>query len=258
MQAGFIVAAVNHHGNTSREPTFYDAAEQLWWERAADLQAAIVKLQQDPNWSPYLAFDRLGLIGFSIGGHTVLSNLGAITDTQLFQQACQREPSKFLCIIDRDIQADLPKYHQDHPAAKAVYQQALANMKRNYRIPQARAAFIMAPAYTAAFTTSSLYTIQTPILTLIGELDTRIDRQQASYALRQPPASQVITLKQVQHFSFLSECTLLGHLFDKNSLCDEHPNTNRHELHQQIAQQAVAFLKLHINKPNTTPQDHAS
>jgi hypothetical protein len=52
VQAGFIVAAVNHHGNTSREPTFYDAAEQLWWERAADLQAVAFLKQHIDQQQP--------------------------------------------------------------------------------------------------------------------------------------------------------------------------------------------------------------
>lgn len=250
VQAGYVVAAVNHHGNTSMEPTFYDAAETLWWERAADLKAALIKLQQDAHWSKYIAFDHLGLIGFSIGGHTVLSNLGAITDTHLFHQACSTQPTQFLCAIDEDNQKRIAKRHQNHPAEKAVYQQALAQMQTNYGLPQVRAAFVMAPAYTTAFTPSSLRAIQTPILAMIGDNDTRIHRQHASLTLRQNlPSSHVIELKQVQHYSFLSECTLQGRLFDwQYGFCHEHPNTDRNALHQAIAQKVVVFFHAHIDK----------
>ena len=44
---GFIVAAINHHGNTGAEENYVPQAFALWWERTQDLRIAIDKLLAD-------------------------------------------------------------------------------------------------------------------------------------------------------------------------------------------------------------------
>ncbi len=70
VDAGFSVAAVEHHGNTFDEP-YIPAAFVRWWDRALDLSRVLDVL--DPRGP-------VGAAGFSIGGYTVGALLGARID----------------------------------------------------------------------------------------------------------------------------------------------------------------------------------
>ncbi|MEO6824866.1 MAG: hypothetical protein ABI167_09140 [Nitrosospira sp.] len=45
---GYIVAAVNHHGNTRAEPTSMLQGTLIWWDRPRDLSVLIENLLTDP------------------------------------------------------------------------------------------------------------------------------------------------------------------------------------------------------------------
>lgn len=56
LRRGYVVAAVNHHGNTSREP-YLPHGFLLWWERAKDLTAVpvhVVVTEGDAETPPRL------------------------------------------------------------------------------------------------------------------------------------------------------------------------------------------------------------
>ncbi|KAF0120119.1 MAG: dienelactone hydrolase domain-containing protein [Xanthobacteraceae bacterium] len=81
--AGFVVIGVDHHGNTASEP-YRPEAFLCWWDRPLDLTAILDLLAADPRFAGRLDLDRVAAVGFSLGGYTVLSLAGAITDVQLF------------------------------------------------------------------------------------------------------------------------------------------------------------------------------
>jgi len=69
--AGFIVAAVNHHGNTAVEDKSWPHGFVLPNERARDLAVLIDRLLADPRLGPHIDPTRIGAAGFSLGGYTV-------------------------------------------------------------------------------------------------------------------------------------------------------------------------------------------
>ena len=73
---GYIVAAVNHHGNTAAEKQRAAQGFLLYWERAKDLTVVLDKLFADPFFGPRIDRDRIGAAGFSLGGYTVISVAG--------------------------------------------------------------------------------------------------------------------------------------------------------------------------------------
>jgi predicted dienelactone hydrolase len=72
---GYLVASVNHHGNTSVEPV-----DALFGSRI------------DPT--------RIGAAGFSLGGYTVIAVAGGRTDLQVFAAFC-RGPERDATCEDR-------------------------------------------------------------------------------------------------------------------------------------------------------------
>lgn len=72
---GFVVASVEHYGNSWRS---YNALISLrFWERARDISYAITQLLQDPGLQHKFDPKRIGFIGYSLGGMTGLALGGA-------------------------------------------------------------------------------------------------------------------------------------------------------------------------------------
>src|SRR5690606_22605903 len=94
---GFVVAAVNHHGNTAIEERHTAQGFVLWWERAADLSAVIDHMLVDEALGPRIDAGRIGAAGFSLGGYTVLSLAGGITDLEAYEAFCSGPSRDFTC-----------------------------------------------------------------------------------------------------------------------------------------------------------------
>ncbi|QMU29509.1 alpha/beta hydrolase family protein [Adhaeribacter radiodurans] len=74
-QSGFIVAAVDHWGNT-----FYNKIPLEFlkpWERPQDISFALTALLQNIEFCKIINPQKIGAAGFSIGGYTVLCLAGA-------------------------------------------------------------------------------------------------------------------------------------------------------------------------------------
>jgi len=58
---GYIVAAVNHHGNTGAEPSYHPLGFILWGERVTDISVLIDKLFADPKFGSHI--DPVRIVG---------------------------------------------------------------------------------------------------------------------------------------------------------------------------------------------------
>ncbi len=92
---GYVVAGVNHHGNTAIEPYTVQGFVRFW-ERALDLTAVLDQLLQDPFFASRIDPERIGAAGFSLGGYTVLALAGGRIDFGLFKSAYEHAGRKFI------------------------------------------------------------------------------------------------------------------------------------------------------------------
>ncbi|MBB6498517.1 alpha/beta hydrolase family protein [Pedobacter cryoconitis] len=74
VQKGFIVAAVDHWGNTFDHKEAIDFVTP--WERALDISFALTQLLDSKEFGGAIDKERIGATGFSIGGYTVLALAG--------------------------------------------------------------------------------------------------------------------------------------------------------------------------------------
>jgi len=108
---GYIVAAVNHPGTTTRDRN-PEAAAQLW-RRPIDLQRAINTVMAQADQFGRVAKGQVAVVGHSLGGWTALEIAGARFDPKRFAQDCSIHPQLSSCSVYKQINAD------SAPASKA-------------------------------------------------------------------------------------------------------------------------------------------
>ncbi len=77
-QSGFIVAAVDHWGNTYDNKILIEFLKT--WERPLDISFALTSLLNDMDFKNVIDPNRIGAAGFSFGGYTVIALAGGQFD----------------------------------------------------------------------------------------------------------------------------------------------------------------------------------
>ena len=248
---GFIVAAVNHHGNTAAEPTVHPQGFALWWERAVDLKVLIDRLIDDPVLGPHIDPSRIGALGFSLGGYTVLSVAGARLDLKQWQALCQTDPTHPSCVLP-------PEAGFDRATLKALaetdsaYKASLARAGNDFADPRIRAVFAIAPVHGPALTEASLASIHVPVAIVVGERDTQARPSDVSAVHKAIAASSFEKLAGVGHYTFLAPCTRFGRWF-AGPLCEDPSGTDRARVHQRVGNRAVEFFKRTLSSSKIDP-----
>lgn len=83
--AGFVVALPLHRADNFRDRS--DAPGALE-RRPREVSAVIDRLASEPRFAPLLALDRVGVFGFSAGGHTALTLAGGRWSYDRFRRHC--------------------------------------------------------------------------------------------------------------------------------------------------------------------------
>ena len=236
---GYIVAAVNHHGNTFAEAAPLPQGFILWWERARDLTVLLDRILADAELGPRLDRARIGAAGFSIGGYTVAALAGARTDLGEFDAFCKGP--------DRDATCDDQKEYPDAGKQFAAIERepaiaaSLARAGADYRDLRVRAVVAVAPAVTHAFTPASLRAIAVPVMVVGGDADRTapVATNAAHLAASVPGAALVHT--PAAHYTFLAECTPAGRA-RLAELCADPAGADRAAVHRDVADRVVAFF----------------
>lgn len=239
---GFLVLAADHHGNTAIEP--YRAEGFLcWWERARDLSVLLDVLPAEARFAGRLDTERVFAVGFSLGCHTALSLLGAITDMDRFRQWAEqaggplsRGPREFPNLSDH-----FPKLLAESRPLQASW----ARRSASYRDPRLRAALLLAPAPPVrAFTDDSLAAVERPVYMMVGDADGEAPSQVGAewLAMRLPMVDLQRLGPSVGHFVFLPESTAAGRR-DRPDLCVDAPGVDRRAVHDGAATAAMRLFE---------------
>ena len=87
--AGYIVAAPDHAGDNWRDSRFSGTAAN-WRRRPRQLSAVLDRLLGDPEFGARIDRRRIGAIGHSAGGYSVLALIGGRADPRLLVRHCTR------------------------------------------------------------------------------------------------------------------------------------------------------------------------
>lgn len=242
---GFIVAAVNHHGNTAVEPAPSPHGFILPWERARDLSVLVDRLLADPELGPRIAPGRIGAAGFSLGGYTVMASAGARLVYEDFERHCAPQPAAPECHLPPEAHFTL----QDVDALERtdpVFQASVARSHAQRPEPRIRAVYAIAPALMTFIEGPAFAGVQAPVRVVLGDQDDQVLAAPTAAQLgRFLPRADVTRLPDAGHYSFLAPCSWRGRLFAK-ALCADPEGVDRQALHARTAADAARFFRAHL------------
>lgn len=236
---GYVVIGPDHHGNTAME-SYHPAGFSAWWERAQDLTFALDTLSADSFLSGRIDTGDVTAIGFSLGGYTAMSLLGAITDFEVFKEwahsaGMRKGPAEFPDLPDRitSLMAD------------PFFQQSWARRSRSYKDARVRRAILLAPAPPIrAFRSESLTEIAEPVAIMVGGADQEAPADICAEWLNTKLAnSSLYSLgADVGHLTFLGLGTEQGRLRAPDAYVDR-PGVNRAHIHDEVIDITLNVLK---------------
>ena len=176
--AGFVVAAINHPGDTAKDSSRSDDLS-IFGSRPADMVRLLDFLLQD--WKDKAVVDqaRIGLFGFSMGASTSLALIGATPD---FARAC-RDATGF-CAQFRGGETVSPPHDARIKAA------------------------VIADPPSGFFTRDNLAAIRIPLQFWRAELaGSAVDPQGTARVARSLPGTSEVHSVPAGHFAFLAPCS---------------------------------------------------
>jgi predicted dienelactone hydrolase len=242
---GYIVAAVNHPGNTAIEP-YTVQGFSLWWLRAKDISAVLDDILADRDFGPHVDAQRIGAAGFSLGGYTVIELAGGVTSRQQFDQYCKTGRDSVSCKAPPEF-PDLLAEAKSLAAGDPAFAAALAGAGQSYRDPRIRAVFAIAPAIGPAVTARSLAAIEIPVAIVAGAGDSIVPvaANARYYANIIPRVALTVLPGDVDHYTFVDVCTDFGRI-SIPQLCVDRGAANREAVHAETIDIAAKFFNGHL------------
>ncbi|WP_321377585.1 alpha/beta hydrolase [Rhizobium sp.] len=238
-KAGFVVIGVDHHGNTASEQ-YRPEGFLCWWERARDLTVLLDHHTVEGQFAGRLDLDRTFAAGFSLGGYTVLSLLGAITDMTLFLDWAHDKP---LGNGPREF-PDLGEQVARLLETSAVFRASWNRKSLSYEDSRIKAALLCAPAPTVrGLTGESLSKIAVPVaIAAVGaDIEAPSDLC-AAWVHEQLPSSTMGLLDPMAgHYAFLCECSEWGKVRE-TEICADAPGVDRRWIHDRAAALAIELF----------------
>lgn len=230
VKAGYIVAAVDHFGNT----TFNKLPREFvkWWERAIDRQYALSNILDDPMFSTKIDASRIGGVGFSLGGYTQIALAGGYVKRDQLS-------------VESNIPPEFPETEESIDLFNDVQITSSFNRYHNrVKDNRIKAFFVMAPAIGFGFhTTEQVKEITAPIFIVASKGDTNTPIQLNTLIYHRLIENSLLYLfdEFVNHYAFLNEGTEFGKSILPTITID-HPAVDRKKIHDKTIQLAINFF----------------
>ena len=233
-QAGYLVAALRHPGDNWQDRSLLtQGAARYFTERPRQASRVIDALLGDPEWKDRIASDaqgpRVGALGHSAGGYTVLALAGGRPDLPRLAAHCSNERAQdpIFCSVGNRPPAGAPQ-----PQADAV--PAVAD-------PRVRAVVAMAPV-GAVFSAESLAAVRVPTAVYGAAQDRYLVPQfHADWIARHLAGAEVQRVPGAGHFAFMDTPSQSIQTEDGDARADP-PGFDRAALLQRLAREIPAFF----------------
>ena len=196
-QHGYLVAALRHPGDNWQDRTLLQkGAEFYFTERPQHVSLVLDALLRDSNWSDRIARDaqgpRIGAVGHSAGGYTVLALAGGQPDLSRIATHCEvhRADDPIFCSMGRTRQPATSFVAPTQPIPPLI----------DARV---RAVVALAPV-GVVFSAQSLAKIRIPTVIYEAEQDRfLVPRFHAEWIARNLPGAELHRVPNAWHFAFM-------------------------------------------------------
>ncbi len=231
---GFVVAAPNHPGSTTGNAS--QIATIKIWNRPADISAVITAVVADKRLGSRIDGNRIGVLGFSLGGNTALSLVGARADAEAYSRYCEGSAAGPECAW----------FVRGGVSFKALDKERFNRSNLDGRI---KAAVVIDPAMAQAYQPESLAKVAVPTHIInLGRPGWIIPAIEGSKLARAIPGAGYDTVSDATHYSFLGECKPEGPAIlkaegDEDPLCEDGGSRPRAAIHAQLVNMIVGFFR---------------
>lgn len=236
-EAGFVVAAPSHTGNTFKDMS--SSSDQWLLDRPKQISAVIDHLQGQWTHKLVLQDSNVGVFGFSAGGQTALSLIGAVPQLSIAKATCESDPEEFVCregLIQDMLDADMQSL-----AANA--------WGTDSRI---KAAAIAAPGLGILYNKQALAAVRVPVQLWSGLEDKRVPHESNGQNIADSlgERSENHWVESAGHFSFMIQsCTEKLKKFEPKTwdfLCVDKEGFDRKVFHQKMNSEISIFFNKHL------------
>lgn len=232
---GAIVLAVNHPGSTSGDSSARRSLDL--GARAADLDAALEAVLADPDFAPFVDTDRIGAVGFSLGGSTALGLAGVRFDGKVQAERCAKVPEAADCGFFRRGGADFA---------------TAPGFGADTRNPMVGRVVAIDPGFGGSATTESLSAVNIPVHLVNLGTDTRlaaVDVGPAGNGLSgRMKAATYSVIAPASHFTFLAPCKPGAEAMleeeGEDPICTDPKGADRVKIHAALVADIASALGL--------------
>jgi predicted dienelactone hydrolase len=220
---GYIVAAVDHHGDTR---TTYDVATCLrFWNRASDFSFLLDQIQQEEGLKERIDFNRVGFVGYSLGGMTGLGLAGGRATN--IKEAIVKLKAQF--------KGSLPE---------AVPEIDFREGEENFREPRIRSMLLICPA-VFVYSQETLKQIRIPVGLIASIGDEVLPHPEHSFQLIKHlvPLKVRVLRQEISHFAFLNRVSEKGKLLLNKVLPIDPPCCDKGSVHREVSAFALEYFK---------------
>jgi predicted dienelactone hydrolase len=231
-RGGYLVAALRHPGDNFQDRSVWQKAPDAFFaERPRQASAVIDALLGDPAWKDRIASDakgpRIGAVGHSAGGFTVIALAGGQSDLSRIGAHCRMERT------DDPIFCSMGRTDRPSPATPPI---PAATDKR------VRAVVAMAPM-GVVFTASSLAAIDIPTSIYAAANDRwLVPRFHAEWIATNVPGAQFNSVANAWHFAFMDRPGSPIPTPDGDAAADP-PGFDRGAFLARLSGEVLAFLE---------------
>lgn len=202
--------------------------EELW-QRPADLSSVLTTLISDGPLAIHVDQDRIGIVGFFLGGTSALRLVGARMDAKAYAGSCAGEAKSI---------RDCNWFSKGKVDLQGVDAALLQKSDLDVRI---KAAVAIDPELTNTFTGPSLKAVSVPIdIVNLGRAEQILRSLDASALGLKVPGARYHMIEDAASFSAFSQCKPQGPAIlksegDDGALCQEPGKRTREAIHDHLA-----------------------
>ncbi|MEM7257605.1 MAG: dienelactone hydrolase family protein [Pseudomonadota bacterium] len=238
--AGFIVAAPSHTGNTWSDMS--SSPDKWVLDRPRHISKVIDHMLNNHRFAKQIDKKKIGVYGFSAGGYTALGLVGGVPDFNEAAQHCKTHPQEYVCadgLIGSLQQAGLS---------------ALPPRAWGYD-PRIGAAVMSAPGLAFAYSKDSLSRVHAKVQLWSGQLDDSVptETNAALLAARLPATPETYWIDGASHFAFMTvacrESFKRADPQEYQMVCGDSEGFDRYRFHDDMHVEMVRFYRQSLNIP---------